>query len=93
MVEGVTLVRTMRFVSTRDAAARPHSFEECLFRGFADDGGMFLPASVPSLSPDTLRSWVGLSYGDLATRILALFIDEDEIPAADLRRIVDKAFT
>ncbi len=84
--------RRQSFISTRDAAKRHFTFKECLFQGYAPDGGMFLPANLPSLSRDLLASWSGLSYKQLCTQFLQLFVSADEIPHADLAVIVGKAF-
>lgn len=82
----------MRFISTRDPLRRPHTFRQCLFGGLADDSGMFLPESAPVVTADMLRSWVGLSFGDLALEVLSLFIDTDEIPRTELAGIIAKSF-
>ncbi|KAK0134672.1 Threonine synthase-like 2 [Merluccius polli] len=51
-------VPLMRYCSTRGGV---HGLDLCnvLFSGFAPDGRMFMPESLPVLSPDTLRSWTG----------------------------------
>lgn len=46
--------------------------------GLADDGGLLLPESIPSLSEIQLKSWQSISYQYLATEILSLFIDDIE---------------
>ncbi|CAL8276304.1 unnamed protein product [Merluccius merluccius] len=58
----------MRYYSTRGGV---HGLDFCnvLFSGFALDGGMFMPESLPVLSPDTLRSWTGLSYSQLVVEV------------------------
>ncbi|KAM6985135.1 histone-lysine N-methyltransferase Smyd1-like [Aplochiton taeniatus] len=45
---------------------------------------MFMPESLPVLSPDTLRSWRGLSYPQLVTEVGSLFIPSELIPRPDL---------
>ena len=40
----------MRYVSTRGEAA-PRSFEAVLLAGLAEDGGLFLPETWPTLAP------------------------------------------
>lgn len=80
----------MSFVSTRDPEKRRFTFRECLFKGYADDGGMFLPASTPRID---LHSWRDLSYTELCVEALSLFISADEIPRADLDSIMKKAFS
>jgi threonine synthase len=44
----------MRYLSTRGQAA-PRDFEGVLLAGLAEDGGLFLPESWPTLSPAEWR--------------------------------------
>ena len=62
----------MRYVSTRGQAA-PRDFEAVLLAGLAEDGGLFVPESWPTLSLAEWRALRGLPYPALAARILALF--------------------
>lgn len=62
----------MRYVSSRGQAA-PRDFEAVLLAGLAEDGGLFVPESWPTLSPAEWRAMRGLAYPALAARILALF--------------------
>lgn len=62
----------MRYVSTRGQAA-PRDFEAVLLAGLAEDGGLFVPESWPTLSPAEWHALRGLPYPALAARILALF--------------------
>lgn len=39
------------------------------------------------------QSWSDLSYAQLAFRILSLYISVDEIPAADLKDIIDRSYS
>jgi threonine synthase len=48
------------------------------------DGGLYFPEAIPSLSSTELESWRGLSYPAILHNILGLFISEDEVPFADL---------
>ncbi len=43
-----------------------------------------MPESLPVLSPDTLRSWRGLSYTKLVVEVASLFIPTQLIPKKDL---------
>ena len=45
----------MKYQSSR-GGVRDLSFEDVLFSGYAPDGGLFVPSSVPRLSRETLRS-------------------------------------
>ncbi len=80
----------MLYVSTR-GGARPQPFTEILLEGLAPDGGLFLPESFPKLGPAELAAMRGMSYPELAFAILAKFADD--IPAGDLKRLIDKTYT
>lgn len=80
----------MNYISTRgDATER--RFCDILLEGLAPDGGLYLPQHYPSVDADRLAAWRELSYPALAFEIFSLFIDD--IPADDLRALVDKTYT
>jgi threonine synthase len=80
----------MKYISTRgDRTER--GFSEILLEGLAPDGGLYLPVSYPKIDAPTLDRWRALSYADLAFEILSLYIDD--IPAADLKRLVSSTYT
>jgi threonine synthase len=79
----------MRYVSTR-GGAKPQAFTEILLEGLAPDGGLFLPEKLPRLSPPELAAMRGMDYRGLAFTILSRFADD--IPAADLKRLVDASY-
>mgnify|MGYP003576167168 CR=1 FL=1 len=83
----------MNYISTRTPAAEqtPRSFSDILLEGLAPDGGLYLPTHYPVVGKATLAQWRGLSYADLAFEILSRFIDD--IPADDLRALVQKTYT
>ncbi len=80
----------MRYLSTRGEAAG-RRFCDILLEGLAPDGGLYLPERYPRIEAATLARWRSLSYADLAFEVLSLYIDD--IPPADLRRIVDATWT
>ncbi len=80
----------MNYVSTRGDAT-PRRFCEILLEGLAPDGGLYLPERYPQVDGATLGRWRGLGYADLAFEILSRYIDD--IPAADLRALVEKTYT
>ena len=80
----------MNYFSTRGDTS-PRKFCDILLEGLAPDGGLYLPAHYPQVSAQTLQSWRGLPYADLAFEILSLFIDD--IPADDLKTICRKTYT
>jgi threonine synthase len=80
----------MKYISTRgDRTER--GFSEILLEGLAPDGGLYLPVSYPKVDVPTLEGWRTLSYADLAFEILSLYIDD--IPPADLKRLVRGTYT
>jgi len=80
----------VKYISTRgDQTLR--GFSEILLEGLAPDGGLYLPTHYPKVDAATLARWRGLSYADLAFEILSLYIDD--IPAADLKRLVSQTYT
>lgn len=80
----------MKYVSTRGAVP-PARFTDILLTGLAADGGLYLPQEYPQVSRQQLDSWRGLTYAELATRILALFVDD--IPGDDLAAIATRSYS
>jgi threonine synthase len=80
----------LKYLSTRGDAT-PRAFCDILLEGLAPDGGLYLPQAYPKVDQATLARWRGLSYADLAEQILALYIDD--IPAADLRALLQRTYT
>jgi threonine synthase len=80
----------VRYLSTRDAGAKPatHSFEDVLLAGLAEDGGLYVPETLPKLDFAQLK---GLPYPDLAARIVGLFA-ADSFGDGELRRLTDAAY-
>ncbi|MGB6007231.1 threonine synthase [Castellaniella sp.] len=79
----------MKYRSTRGGMA-PLPFCDILLEGLAPDGGLTLPETLPQLDAGTLESWRGLSYAELAARVLGLFIGD--VPAPDLLRMTQAAY-
>ncbi|NND01059.1 MAG: threonine synthase [Gammaproteobacteria bacterium] len=79
------------FVSTRGGIS-PVAFDEAVLQGFAADGGLFVPETIPTLTREQFEGWADLAYPDLAFEILSLFIDRAVIPAADLKRLLDSSY-
>jgi threonine synthase len=80
----------MRYISTRGHAP-PRDFAGVLLAGLAEDGGLFMPESWPCFSPADWRAMRGLSYADLAVRVMAPFVGES-IPFATLTDICREAY-
>ena len=74
----------MKYYSTRGQDG-PLGYEEALLSGLARDGGLYLPEAWPKFSHEDIAAMQGLSYAELAGRIMAPFcvgeIDEAELTA------------
>ncbi len=80
----------MNYISTRGGMP-PTRFTEILLGGLAPDGGLAMPEAYPRIDRTTLAAWRKLGYRELAFEILSRFIDD--IPAGDLRGIVERTYT
>ncbi len=63
----------MQYVSTRGSAPAL-DFEEVTLAGLASDGGLYVPASWPRFTADAIRDMRGLTYPQLAARIMQPFV-------------------
>ena len=79
----------MKYISTRGLSPAL-SFSEILLGGLAPDGGLYLPEHYPQFSDADLSAMRAMNYADLAFAILSRLIDD--IPAADLKAIIDKTY-
>jgi len=80
----------MRYVSTRGKAP-VLNFADVLLAGLADDGGLYVPEQLPHFSKEEIASWSGLSYAELAFKVVQPFVS-DSIAEEDLRRMVDETY-
>ena len=81
----------MRYVSTRGGMP-PASFTEIVLEGLAPDGGLTVPeAGYPQITGSALEAMRGMGYADLAFAILSKFIDD--IPAPQLKALIDRTYT
>ncbi|MEI2635500.1 MAG: threonine synthase [Methylotenera sp.] len=79
----------MKYISTRGQSPAL-SFSEILLGGLAPDGGLYLPETYPQFTDADLTAMRAMNYRDLAFTILSRLIDD--IPAADLKAIIDKTY-
>jgi threonine synthase len=80
----------MRYVSTRGGIA-PQPFCSILLEGLAPDGGLAMPEEYPRFSSAELAELRPLGYRELAFEILSRYADD--IPAADLKAVIDRTYT
>lgn len=81
----------MKYISTRGQAPALN-FEDVVLTGLATDGGLYVPETIPEFTQEEIASWKGLSYQDLAFKVMSPFV-EGSIPQADLKAIIDASYS
>ena len=74
---------SIKYQTTR-GAIKGASFQQALLSGFAPDGGLFVPESLPRFTRDEIRSWVGLSYPQLVEKLMRFFIAPEELSSQEI---------
>lgn len=80
----------MKYVSTRGSAP-DLSFEEVVLAGLASDGGLYVPETIPHISPQTMADWATLSYEELAYEVMHPFVD-GAVSDTILRSLINDAY-
>ncbi len=80
----------MKYISTRGQAPALN-FEEVLLAGLASDGGLYVPAQLPSFSSAEIAAMAGMSYPELALTIMRPFVD-DCIGEQDLADMINDCY-
>lgn len=80
----------MHYISTRGAAPRL-GFSDVLLAGLARDGGLYIPEEWPTFSAAEIAAMRGLSYAEVAKRLLTPFVG-GEIEASKFAEIIDDAY-
>ncbi len=80
----------MKYISTRGGVAA-QQFSDILLGGLMADGGLSIPESYPQFATAELAQLATLNYRDLAFAVISRFVDD--IPAADLKALIDKTYT
>uniref|UniRef100_UPI003BA957A2 threonine synthase n=1 Tax=Stappia sp. TaxID=1870903 RepID=UPI003BA957A2 len=80
----------MKYVSTRGEAPAL-GFADVLLTGLAADGGLYVPAEWPRLSPGTIAGFAGRPYAEVAEAVIAPFV-AGEIARDDLAAMIDEAY-
>ena len=62
-----------------------------MLAGLARDGGLYL-RNWPTLSADAIAGLAGLSYEEVALRVLAPFVGRRPFPRPELRRLIRRAY-
>lgn len=80
----------VKYVSTRGLAPELE-FEDALLTGLARDGGLYVPVQWPQLSERKIKALAGLSYEEIAFRVMRPYIG-DSIGDADLQEMITAAY-
>ena len=49
----------IKYVSTKGGIS-PVNFDEAVLQGFAEDGGLFVPDTIPVVSQEQMEQWANL---------------------------------
>lgn len=77
----------MKYYSTNKQVPEV-SFEQAIFQGLPDDNGLYMPKEIKQLPAEFFENIHDTSLHDMAYEVAKCFI-EDEIPEADLKKIVE----
>ena len=80
----------MRYVSTRGEAP-PLGFMDVTLAGLARDGGLYVPENWPRLSAETIATFAGKPYAEVAVEVIRPFVG-DTISEAELSRLAREAY-
>ncbi|MEM9580432.1 MAG: threonine synthase [Pseudomonadota bacterium] len=80
----------MKYISTRGTAPEL-TFEEAMLTGLARDGGLYVPGEIPQMSADDIRALRGLSYEEIAFRVMKPFIG-DTFTDAEFQDIIARSY-
>jgi len=82
----------MKYYSTKKQVPEV-SYEEAIFNGLPDDNGLYMPKEIPALPASFFEEIQNMNLHDIAYEVASRFITEDEIPEADLRKIVSETLS
>ena len=81
----------MNYFSTRSGPkGAPKTAAQVIKQGLAEDGGLFMPESIPSIDMEFIKSLCGLSYHERAAKVLSLFLTD--YTYEELLDCADKAY-
>ena len=81
---------TVFYKSTRDSSIRVES-AAAIAKGSSEEGGLFVPESIPSISMDELKSLAGMNYAQRAAFVFSKYLTD--YTDAELRYCTESAYT
>ena len=80
----------MKYISTRGAAPIL-TFDDAMLTGLARDGGLYVPETIPQMTADDIAALAGLSYEEVAFRVMRPFVG-DTFSDAEFGDIIARAY-
>ena len=80
----------MKYISTRGKSPALN-FEQVLLAGLANDGGLYVPESLPVFTAAEISDMAAMDYPTLAQKIITPFVS-DCIPSDDLSVIIKETY-
>jgi len=80
----------MKYISTRGQAP-DLSFDEAMLTGLARDGGLYVPAEIPTLTEAQIAALAGQSYEEIAFAVMKPFIG-DAFTDEEFRGCIARAY-
>ncbi|MDE6539884.1 MAG: threonine synthase [Ruminococcus sp.] len=79
----------MFYNSTRNSAVKVNS-AEAITQGISADGGLFVPESIPTLTPDEIKAIGDMSYADRAAFVFSKYLTD--FTDAEIHYCTDNAY-
>ena len=80
----------MRYISTRGTAPTL-TFSQAMMTGLARDGGLYVPETVPVMAEAEIAALAGLSYEEIAFRVMWPFLGGAFAPD-EFRALIERAY-
>ena len=80
----------MFYKSTRNSSIRVES-AAAIAKGISEEGGLFVPETIPSISMDELKSLAGMNYAQRAAFVFSKYLTD--YTDAELRYCTESAYT
>ena len=80
----------MRYISTRGTAPAL-TFSQAMMTGLARDGGLYVPETVPVMAETEIAALAGLSYEEIAFRVMWPFLGGAFAPD-EFRALIERAY-
>lgn len=86
----VATMASVTYSSTR-GGQKNLDFRSVVMTGLAHDRGLFVPDTIPTVTDEEVESWRGLSYADLAVKVISKFVQDDQVPVDKLDDIIKRS--